>query len=130
MKLTDLKTSDELLAEQLASDPAFRADWERTALARGVSVALVRYRGEHGLSQKQLGELRGVTQPQVARLERGDVTPSMDTLMRLAAGLSIEFIIDVRPARRNPLLVNKRARTSCAVADVRTADAELLVAAA
>ena len=47
-----------------------------------------------------------------------------------AAGLSIEFIIDVRPARRNPLLVNKRARTSCAVADVRTADAELLVAAA
>lgn len=130
MKLTDLKTSDELLAEQLASDPAFRAEWERTALARGVSVALVRYRGARGLSQKQLGELLGMTQPQVARLERGDVNPSMDTLMRLAAGLRIEFTIDVRPSRRNALLVNKRARTSCAVADVRTPDAELLVAAA
>ena len=57
MELTDLKTSEELLAEQLASDPAFRAEWERTALARGVSVALVRYRGARGPSQKQLGEL-------------------------------------------------------------------------
>jgi hypothetical protein len=53
MKLTDLKTSDELLlAEHLASDPAFRAEWERTALARGVAVALVRYRADRGLAQK------------------------------------------------------------------------------
>jgi transcriptional regulator with XRE-family HTH domain len=130
MKLTDLKTSDELLAEQLASDPAFRAEWERTALARGVAVALVRYRAERGLAQKSLGQRLGMTQPQVARLERGDTNPSMETLMRLAAGLNIEFTIDVRPARSKPRLVTKRAQTSNAVAGASTPDAELLVAAA
>jgi len=130
MKLTDLKTSDELLAEQLASDPAFRAEWERTALARGVAVALVRYRADRGLAQKDLGERLGMTQPQVARLERGDTNPSMDTLMRLAAGLNIEFTIDVRPARSKPRLVTKSAQTSNAVAGASTPGAELLVAAA
>jgi transcriptional regulator with XRE-family HTH domain len=71
-----------------------------------------------------------MTHPQVARLERGDVNPSMDTLMRLAAGLSIKLTIDVRPAHRNALLANERALTSCAVADVRAGDAQLLVSAA
>ena len=33
MKLSDLKTNDGLIAEQLHSDPEFRAEWERTALA-------------------------------------------------------------------------------------------------
>lgn len=130
MKLTDLKTSDELLADQLASDPAFRAEWERTALARGVAVALVRYRADHQLAQKDLAERLGMTQPQVARLERGDINPNMDTLMRLAAGLDIEFAIDVRPARTRPRLVTKRAQTTNAVSGVSTARAELLVAAA
>lgn len=130
MKLTDLKTSDELLADQLASDPAFRAAWERTALARGVAVALVRYRADHQLAQKDLAERLGMTQPQVARLERGDINPNMDTLMRLAAGLDIEFTIDVRPARTRPRLVTKRAQTTNAVSGVSTARAELLVAAA
>ncbi len=39
MKLSDLMIGHELLEEQLASDPAFRAEWERTALARGIAVA-------------------------------------------------------------------------------------------
>jgi ribosome-binding protein aMBF1 (putative translation factor) len=131
MKLTDLKTSDELLAEQLATDAAFRAEWDRTALARGVAVALVRYRAERGLSQKDLGELLGMTQPQVARFERGDMNPSMETLMRLASGLDIEFTIDVRPTHRSkPRLVTKRAQTSNVVAGATTQGASLLVAAA
>src|SRR5215216_5333603 len=117
MKLTDLKTSDELLADQLASDPAFRAEWERTALARGVAVALVRYRADHGLAQRELAGMLKMTQPQVARLERGDTNPSMETLMRLASGLDLEFTIDVRPSHRSrPRLITKSAQTSNVVA--------------
>jgi transcriptional regulator with XRE-family HTH domain len=130
MKLTDLKNSDELLAEQLESDQAFRAEWERTALARAVAVALVRYRAEHELVQKDLAKLLGMTQPQVARLEAGEVNPRIDTLMRLASDLGIEFIIDVRPARSKALLVTKQAQNECAVGGVSTDRAELLVAAA
>lgn len=33
MKLSQLKTSDQVLAEQLESNNEFRAEWERTALA-------------------------------------------------------------------------------------------------
>jgi len=130
MKLTDLKTSDELLAEQLATDPAFRAEWERTALARGVAVALVRYRAEHDLAQRDLAERLEMTQPQVARLERGDTNPNMETLMRLAGGLDIEFTIDVRPARSKARLVTKQAQNERAVGTLSTDRAELLVAAA
>jgi hypothetical protein len=56
MTLGVMKTTDELIAEQLRTDPEFRAEWERTALARAVAVAIVRYRGEHDLSQRELGQ--------------------------------------------------------------------------
>ena len=50
VKLSEMKTNDELIAEQLHTDPAFRAEWERTALARAVAVAIVRYCAEHDFS--------------------------------------------------------------------------------
>jgi hypothetical protein len=50
MKLSGMRTREELLAEQLRDDPEFRAEWERTALARAVAVALVRHRTDHDMS--------------------------------------------------------------------------------
>jgi hypothetical protein len=41
--LSEMKTNDELIAEQLRTDPEFRVEWERTALARAAGVAIVRY---------------------------------------------------------------------------------------
>jgi transcriptional regulator with XRE-family HTH domain len=86
-------------------------------LARAVALRLVRYRAERRLSQRDLAKLIDMTQPQVARLERGDVNPTLETLMRLSGALDIEFMIDVRPASRNARLVARRAQnealTSC-----------------
>ena len=129
MKLSDMKTNDELIAEQLRSDPEFRDEWERTALARAVALAVVRHRTARELSQRDLAKLLGMEQPQVARLERGDVNPSMETLMRLANGLGIEFTINVRPAKAKARLVTKKAQTHNAVGTLSTDDAEMLVAA-
>lgn len=129
MKLSEMKTNDELIARELRTDPEFRAEWERTALARAVAVAVVRQRTERGLSQRDLAKLLGMEQPQVARLERGDVNPSLETMMRVASGLGIELTIDVRPAKAKPRLVTKKAQTSNAVGTLSTADAEMLVAA-
>jgi ribosome-binding protein aMBF1 (putative translation factor) len=129
MKLSDLKTHDELLTEQLRDDPAFRAEWERTALARAIAVAVVRFRTDRGLSQRGLAAVLEMTQPQVARLERGDVNPSMDTLVRVAAGLGIELTINVTPANHKPRLVTKRAMTDKLVGGVHTDRADVLVAA-
>ena len=127
MKLSELKTNDEILQEEL-QDPEFRAEWERTALARAVALAIVRYRGDHGLSQRDLAERLGMKQPQVARLELGEVNPSMDTLMRVSGQLGIEFTIDVRPAGSKVHNVTKRAQANNLVGSVRTSEAEVLVA--
>jgi hypothetical protein len=59
-----------------------------------------------------LTALLEMKQPQVARLKRGDVSPMLETLMRLADALDIEFKIDVRPANRRTRLVTERARTT------------------
>jgi ribosome-binding protein aMBF1 (putative translation factor) len=129
MKLSEMKTNDELITEQLRTDPAFRAQWERTALARAVAVAIVRYRAEHNLSQRDLAQRLGMQQPQVARLELGEVNPSMRTLMRVASRLGIEFTIDVRPADAPARNITKGAQTRGAVGSLRTDGAELTVAA-
>ena len=128
MKLSELKTNDEILQEEL-QDPEFRAEWERTALARAVALAIVRYRGDHGLSQRDLAKRLGMKQPQVARLELGEVNPSMETLMRVSGQLGIEFTIDVRPAGTTAHNVTKRAQANNLVGSVRTSEAEVLVAA-
>jgi DNA-binding XRE family transcriptional regulator len=105
MKLSDLKTNGQLLAERLESEPELRAEWERTALARAVALELVRYRAQHGLSQRGLAERLGMKQPNVARLELGEINPKMETLMLLSSRLELEFKIDIRPETEPELVV-------------------------
>ena len=129
MKLSDMQTSDEAIAEHLATDPVFRAEWERTALARFIAIEVLKHRTERDWSQRQLGDALGMSQPQVARLERGDITPTFDTLARVASGLGIELTINVTPEDRKPQLVTKRAQTTNAVGSIETHRARLLVSA-
>jgi len=124
-----MHTNDELISAQLRTDPEFRAEWERTALARAVAVAIIRYRAEHNLSQRQLGERLGMKQPQVARLELGEVNPSMETLTRVSAQLGIEFTIDVRPTGTPAYNVTRRAQANNLVGSFRGDDVQILVAA-
>jgi ribosome-binding protein aMBF1 (putative translation factor) len=94
MKLNDLPTADDVLAEHL-KDPEFRAEWERTAVAREVATRIVAYRGEHGLSQSALARKLGMSQPAIARLELGEHEPTFATLARLSRALGINFHIDI-----------------------------------
>jgi transcriptional regulator with XRE-family HTH domain len=124
-----MKTNEELIAAQLRDDPQFRRQWERTALARAVAVAVVGYRAEHDLSQRDLAERLGMKQPQVARLELGEVNPSMDTLMRISSRIGIEFTIDIRPAGAPARNLTSAAENGHAVGPLLAEGAELLVAA-
>jgi ribosome-binding protein aMBF1 (putative translation factor) len=98
MAHTHLRSVDEIREEQLRQDPAFRAYWERTALARAVALAVIAYRVEHQLTQTKLAQKLGVRQPQVARLERGEHTPSLEMLRRLSRMLGLRFVVAVAPA--------------------------------
>ncbi len=129
VELSEMKTNDKLIAEQLRTDPEFRAEWERTVLARAVAVAIVRYRAKHHLSQRGLAQRLGMKQPQVARLELGEVSPSLETLIRLSSRLGMELTIDIRPVGTAARNVTKRARGENLVVSAGTETAELLVLA-
>jgi ribosome-binding protein aMBF1 (putative translation factor) len=110
MKLSDLPTHEEVLAEHLDADPEYRREWERTALARAVAVKVIAYRAEHGFSQTALAKRLKMTQPAVARLESGEHNPTFPTLLRLSDALGIELAIDISPIGHKPQLICKRAQ--------------------
>ncbi|GHV28661.1 putative HTH-type transcriptional regulator [Spirochaetia bacterium] len=48
---------------------------------------LIRARQEKGFSQKKLEELSGVKQPIIARMEKGNTIPQIDTVLKVLAPL-------------------------------------------
>lgn len=128
MKLSELKTSEQVLTEELR-DPDFRREWDRTTIARAVALKVLSHRTQHGLSQRALAKKLDMTQPQLARVEAGEHNPTIDTLARLAQALDIEFAIDVRPRQREPRFLSGRAKCRDAIATYDTGAAAVLMAA-
>lgn len=54
---------------------------------------LVKARKEQGISQRQLAEMSDVKQPQIARMERGDANPQLETLLKVLAPLGMTLAI-------------------------------------
>ncbi|HLI74945.1 MAG TPA: helix-turn-helix transcriptional regulator [Acidimicrobiales bacterium] len=61
----------------------------------GSSVRAARLRA--GVSQVELARRTGTSQPSIARLERGMVSPTVITLDRIARALGAELVIDFEP---------------------------------
>ena len=95
MKLSSMRTADQVVQEHRRKDPEFRAEWDRAAFAREVAIAVIRYRAEHGMSQRGLAHVTGLAQPAIARLEKADHQPSLDTLAKLSIGTGIAFRVEV-----------------------------------
>ena len=49
------------------------------------------------MTQRELAAVSGVPQPAIARIERGIVTPGLDTLERLLAGAGVTLEVVRRP---------------------------------
>lgn len=61
-------------------------------------TALIEARQEQGISQRQLEELSGVKQPQIARMEKGDSNPQLDTLLKVLAAMGKTLaIVPIKP---------------------------------
>lgn len=47
----------------------------------------IKARQEKGLTQKELGELSGVKQPIISRMEKGTTSPQLDTMLKVLAAM-------------------------------------------
>jgi transcriptional regulator with XRE-family HTH domain len=65
-----------------------------------LGAAVVEQRVARGLSQKELAELCGTSQPAIARLESGAQAPRVDTLRRIAHALDCELLVGLQPRTR------------------------------
>jgi DNA-binding XRE family transcriptional regulator len=110
------KAFDVLVAEEQLADPSFQAQWQRLAPAREFASTLLHYRAKHKLSQRALARKLGVSQPRVVKLESGEHNPGVDTIINVVRQLRVEFVLDVAPANRKPVLVTARAQKREAIA--------------
>ena len=62
-------------------------DEQMIALEKELIMTLVRIREEKGLTQAQMAELCGVSQPTIARLERATHSPQLDSLFKILVPL-------------------------------------------
>jgi ribosome-binding protein aMBF1 (putative translation factor) len=122
-------TLRELLAKKL-QDPEFRAEWERTAVARAVSEIVLINRERKGLTQSALARAIGVRQPVIARIESGEHVPTIETLIKLANALDIELMVGIAPASRTTPSIAKRPKGAKVAEEViASLGARLVVAA-
>ena len=62
-------------------------------------TSLVQARKEKGLSQRDLEAISGVKQPQIARMERGDSNPQIDTVLKVLAAMGKTLAVVPIPTR-------------------------------
>ncbi len=79
-------------------DPTYREAYDSLAEEFALAAAVIEARSRAGLTQEELAERMGTTQPVVARLESGRTRPSTRTLERLAQATGSRLIIRFEPA--------------------------------
>jgi ribosome-binding protein aMBF1 (putative translation factor) len=70
-----------------------RRGHERAGRTIRLAMEIHGLREKRGLSQRELAERIGTTQSAVARLEAGNVSPSLPTLDKVAEALGVELVV-------------------------------------
>lgn len=87
--------------ENLRQNPDYQAVYEEEAAKSDLWLQLVQARLAAGLTQKQVAERLGVSQAQVARIEKEDYDAyTLTTLRRYIAALGDEFELEVSIRRK------------------------------
>ncbi len=70
-----------------------------TDLRVALITSLIEARKEKGLTQRDLEALSGVKQPQIARMEKGDTSPQLDTVLKVLAAMGKTLAIVPLPVK-------------------------------
>ena len=91
------------IREEWLAQPGFREALEHEFPFRDLSLQIGGLRADLDLTQAEFGELVGMPQSTVARLESGRQNPSVRMLKRIAAATGTELVIEFRrPGRKHP----------------------------
>lgn len=82
--------------KELLSDPETKKEYDKLAPRYAVISDLIALRLKKRMSQKDVAERLGTKQSAIARLESGDVNPSLEFLQRIAQALGSKLIIQVQ----------------------------------
>ena len=72
--------------------------YEVIEIKDAIIKAFIKARKLSGLTQKQLSEKTGITQPDISKLENGNANPSIRTLIRLADAMGMKLKVEFLPA--------------------------------
>lgn len=79
-------------------DPEIRAGYDEARRAIELGAMVRDLRLDAGLSQEELAQRAGMTQPALSRLERGGGIPTIAVLDRIAAALHATLKVSITPA--------------------------------
>ncbi len=82
-----MKRLRQYVDEQSKRHSEFAAHLDQARSEVRLAVAVAQLRESRGMSQRDLARETGIKQPQIARLEKGDQLPTLDTLWRLLGAL-------------------------------------------
>lgn len=81
--------------KKLMKDPEFRREWEALEPEYALKRRLIELRMKKEMTQKQLAQKAGTHQASIARFERGDYSPTLSFITRLASAMGMKLKIDL-----------------------------------
>jgi transcriptional regulator with XRE-family HTH domain len=97
------------LRDELLADPAVREEYDRKKTAHEIASQLVGLRARLGITQAEMAKIAGMTQPEIARLESGEVSARLDTLGRVLDAVGAKLEIRPPKARGHKIAVRRKA---------------------
>ena len=94
-------TLDEVLKKHL-KDKEFQVYYDEKRFYLQIAHLITELRSKEGLSQAELAARTGVSQPLIARLEKGDQsrTPTFDMIYRVIKVLGYTMSLSIKPQRK------------------------------
>lgn len=90
------------IEHRLLQDPQVRAELEARKPAFELASQMIGIRAAAGLTQHELAQRAGMTQPEIARLESGAVVPGWATLARIFAAVDARVEVTLKDAYGKP----------------------------
>lgn len=78
-------------------DPAFKREYDKLTPRYAIISELIAARIKNGVTQKELAKRIGTTQSSIARLEGGNVNPSLEFLQKVARVMGLYVHLSVKP---------------------------------